>query len=187
MASLWSQPAPGQPWCTVTSMRAFGVWVILGGCVVLLGLRGASPRAATAGRQDAPAALLGTVAIGPVTTLRGLAAYVEAVSPGGSAGLNDRALRRKLADAIGVRSLDGVDPTSSMYLLVVEVAAAALDQLGHPPGPARRVPPSPATRPTAPRPGAARGVGPSGRPRSGAAPAPLRARQRRSDYGIPST
>lgn len=104
-------------------MRALGVWVIVGGCVVLLGLSAASPRApAAAPRQDAPAALLATVAIGPVTTLRGLAAYLEAVSPGASAGLNDRALRRQLAQAIGVRSLDGLDPTSWMYLLVVSTS-----------------------------------------------------------------
>jgi hypothetical protein len=38
---------------------------------------------------------------------------------------------------------------------------------------------TPATRPTAPRSGAARGARPSGRPRSGAAPARPRARQRR--------
>jgi hypothetical protein len=104
-------------------MHGLGVRFIVGGCLVLLGLFAAAPRAAAAApRQDAPAALLATVAIGPVTTLRGLAAYVEAVSPGASAGLNDRALRRELADAIGVRSLDGVDPTSWMYLLVVSTS-----------------------------------------------------------------
>jgi hypothetical protein len=103
-------------------MRALCVRVIVGGCLVLVGLL-ATPRvAAAAPRQDAPAALLATVAIGPVTTLRGLAAYIEAVSPGASAGLNDRALRRELAEAIGVRSLDGVDPASWMYLLVVSTS-----------------------------------------------------------------
>lgn len=104
-------------------MRSLGVQAIVGACLVLLGLSAAAPRApAAAPRQDAPAALLATMAIGPVTTLRGLAAYVEAVSPGASAGLNDRALRRELAEAIGVRSLDGVDPASWMYLLVVSTA-----------------------------------------------------------------
>jgi hypothetical protein len=104
-------------------MRAPGVWVIVGSCVVLLGLSAASPRApAAAPRQDAPAALLATVAIGPATTLRGLAAYLDAVSPGASAGLSDQALRRELARAVGVPSLDGVDPASWMYLLVVSAA-----------------------------------------------------------------
>lgn len=100
-------------------MRILGAWVLVGSCVALLGLSGASRPIAAAPRQDAPAALLATVAIGPVTTLRGLAAYLEAVSPGASAGLNDRALRRQLAEAVGVRSLDGLDPASWMYLLVV--------------------------------------------------------------------
>lgn len=100
-------------------MRALGTWILVAGCIVLLGRSAISTPAAAAPRQDAPPALLATVAIGPVTTLRGLTAYLDAVSPGASAGLNDRALRRELADAVGVRSLDGVDPTSWMYLLVV--------------------------------------------------------------------
>jgi hypothetical protein len=100
-------------------MRALGAWVLVGSCFVLLGMSAASRPLAAAPRQDAPAALLATVAIGPVATLRGLAAYVEAVSPGASAGLSDRALRRELAQAVGVRSLDGLDPASWMYLLVV--------------------------------------------------------------------
>lgn len=103
-------------------MRALGAWVLVGTCLVALGIFAASPRAAAAPRQDAPPTLLATVAIGPVTTLRGLAAYVEAVSPGASAGLSDRALRRELAQAVGVRSLDGIDPASWMYLLVVSTS-----------------------------------------------------------------
>jgi hypothetical protein len=80
----------------------------------------AAPRAAPAPRAEpAPAELLATVTIGPVTTLRGLQAYLEAVTPGAGAGLNDRVLRRAIAEVIGVSSLDGIDPASWMYLLVV--------------------------------------------------------------------
>ena len=91
-----------------------------GGCLVVLAVVLAATRAEAAPRADAaPAELLATVAIGPVTTLRGLQAYLEAVTPGAGAGLNDRVLRRAITQLIGVSSLDGVDPASWMYLLVV--------------------------------------------------------------------
>lgn len=98
-------------------MRAFVARVVMGGWIAALCL--AACAHADARPAPAPAELLATVAIGPVTTLRGLAAYIEAVAPGSGEGLSDRVLRRGIADAVGVSSLDGIDPASWMYLLVV--------------------------------------------------------------------
>jgi len=76
-----------------------------------------------------PAELLASVAIGPVTTLRNLQAYVEAIQPGAGGILTDQAVRHGLAEMVGASSLDGLDPTSWVYVLVAstsDVPAVAL-------------------------------------------------------------
>lgn len=65
-----------------------------------------------------PAELLVSAAIGPVTTLRSVQAYVEAIQPGAGAIFTDQVVRRNLAELVGASSLDGLDPTSWMYVLV---------------------------------------------------------------------
>lgn len=72
----------------------------------------------------APPELLASVAIGPASTLRNFAAYVDAVKPGASVALNDAIVRQGLAQAVGASSLDGLDPASWSYLLVGSVDAA---------------------------------------------------------------
>jgi hypothetical protein len=66
-----------------------------------------------------PPELLASVAIGPVTTFRGLQAYAEAIRPGSGAMLTDQVVRHGIAAAVGASSLDGLDPVSWMYLLVI--------------------------------------------------------------------
>jgi hypothetical protein len=85
---------------------------------------------AAPGRADAaprpgkaPPQLLASAAIGPVTTFRGLQAYVEAVQPGAGTGLTDQTVRRVLAQMIGASSLDGSDPTAWTYVLVADGGA----------------------------------------------------------------
>lgn len=98
-------------------MRALAARLGVGG-IVLCGIVAVTPRV-NARPAPTPVDLLATVAIGPVATLRDLQAYLESIAPGAGEGLSDRSLRRDLAQAVGVSSLDGVDPASWMHLLVV--------------------------------------------------------------------
>ena len=82
----------------------------------------AMPRDACA-EPASPAELLASVAIGPASTLRSLAAYVDAVKPGASVALSDAFVRQGLAQAVGASSLDGLDPAAWSYLLVGSVDA----------------------------------------------------------------
>ena len=91
----------------------------MAGRLVALGVILACARATAAPKAEAPAELLATAAVGPMTTLRGLQAYLDAMAPGAGDGLHDRAVRRQIAELVGVSSLDGADPASWMHLLVV--------------------------------------------------------------------
>ncbi len=92
-----------------------GIWIGVG-----LGTA-CTPAEARATTDQPPAELLASVALGPVTTLRNLQAFAEAFEPGAGAGLTDQAVRRGLAEAVGANSLDGFDPSSSLYLLVADL------------------------------------------------------------------
>ncbi|HZJ65273.1 MAG TPA: hypothetical protein VFD36_17295, partial [Kofleriaceae bacterium] len=81
---------------------------------------------------DSPPELLASVAIGPASTLRNFAAYVDAVKPGTAVVLSDAFVRQGLAQAVGASSLDGLDPGAWSYLLVgsVDGATPAVALLG---------------------------------------------------------
>jgi len=114
--------APGQN--TRHAANARNAWLLVGVLGVLgIGGLGAActPAEARATADQPPAELLVSVAIGPVTTLRNLQAYAEAIQPGTGATLTDQAVRRGLAEAVGASSLDGFDPASGMYLLIAHV------------------------------------------------------------------
>jgi hypothetical protein len=91
----------------------------------ILGLVAACTRADAKAKLDPPPAeLLATAAIGPVTTLRNLQAYVEAIQPGAGAIFTDQVVRRGLAEMVGASSLDGLDPASWAYVLVASTEGA---------------------------------------------------------------
>jgi hypothetical protein len=69
---------------------------------------------------EVPVELLASVAIGPASTLRGLQKYLEAIRPGIGSALTDQMIRGQLAGALGVTSLDGLDPAGWLYLLVTD-------------------------------------------------------------------
>ena len=107
-------------------MRAVAPRVLHRGATCALTIVGVLTLCATAdagGKPDAPPTeLLVSVAIGPVTTLRNLQAYAEAIKPGAGAALTDQVVRRGVAEAVGAKSLDGLDPASWMYLLVASTS-----------------------------------------------------------------
>ncbi|HET9622409.1 MAG TPA: hypothetical protein VFP84_13645, partial [Kofleriaceae bacterium] len=65
-----------------------------------------------------PAELLASVALGPASTLRGLQAYLESIKPGIGATISDSLIRHELASALGVASLDGLDASAWLYVVV---------------------------------------------------------------------
>ncbi|HET7499869.1 MAG TPA: hypothetical protein VFK02_02670 [Kofleriaceae bacterium] len=109
--------SPVRPWirsvgCTLAVLAACSA------CAPAEAKDAASPAGAP------PPELLVSVALGPVTTLRNLQAYVEAIKPGAGASLSDQVVRRGLADAVGASSLDGLDPTSGLYLLIADTGGS---------------------------------------------------------------
>lgn len=69
-----------------------------------------------------PVELLASVSFGPASTLRGLQAYLEAFKPGIGTAITDQVIRTELAKELHVKSLDGVDPASWIYVLVSDSA-----------------------------------------------------------------
>jgi hypothetical protein len=97
-------------------------WCLLAG----LALAAAGPAEAKPGSDRPPAELLVSVALGPSSTLRGLQAYAESIEPGAGAQLTDQVMRGALAGAIGVSSLDGVDPAAWVHVLIADEKRLAL-------------------------------------------------------------
>lgn len=69
---------------------------------------------------DPPAELLAVVDLAPLSSMRGLQAYLDAVKPGTSAMLNDQLVRRALAEIVEVPDLDGIDTRAGQHILVVD-------------------------------------------------------------------
>ena len=71
---------------------------------------------------EVPVELLASVAIGPASTLRGLQKYMESIRPGIGTVISDQAMRGQLANALGVTSIDGLDPAGWLYILVTDAS-----------------------------------------------------------------
>ncbi|HET9619759.1 MAG TPA: hypothetical protein VFP84_00235 [Kofleriaceae bacterium] len=78
----------------------------------------ATPTASPARPAAVPVELLASVSLGPASTLRGLQAYLDAIKPGIGATLSEQVVRRQLASALGVPSLDGLDPSPWLTVMI---------------------------------------------------------------------
>jgi hypothetical protein len=113
-AALADAPAAPRP-RTLSALRSCALAVIAIGLVAGSSTIDAKPKG-----EQRPLGLLASVAIGPAATLRGLQSYAEAINPGSSAALSDAVLRGGLAQLVGAQSLDGLDPASWVYVVVVD-------------------------------------------------------------------
>ena len=93
---------------------------ILVGCVVLLGLVVAGERAEAKGAAKPPASLIASVALGSDATLDTLKPFVDAIKPGVSPMLTGGMVRSQLASIVGASSLDGLDGSAGLYVLLVD-------------------------------------------------------------------
>lgn len=74
---------------------------------------------AAAGGAAPPATLIGTVTLGPPTSLDGVRAFANAVQPGAGAAVSQQMIDMQGARMVGASSLEGLDASSPEYFLIV--------------------------------------------------------------------
>jgi hypothetical protein len=72
---------------------------------------------------DPPAELMVSVALGQPSALKNLQAFADAIKPGTGAMMSEQVVRQQLAQVAGVPSLDGLDSSAGIYVLVIDASS----------------------------------------------------------------
>jgi hypothetical protein len=85
-----------------------------------------SGEALAKGPPSPPPGLLATISLGPTTALDSARTFLDAVKPGLAMVASEPVLRKEIAAGVGVSSIDGLDWSAPLYVLVVDLGGGSV-------------------------------------------------------------